>query len=72
MFGRERPAGIVTGYGWGPIAKQVAELLSKSGFKVIEPLVTVKNKIKEEDINKLNELSDKIIGALLKITEPNK
>ncbi|MFP3295164.1 MAG: FprA family A-type flavoprotein [Caldisphaera sp.] len=72
MFGRERPAGIVTGYGWGPIAKQVAELLSKSGFKVIEPLVTVKNKIKEEDINKLNELSDKIIEALLKITEPNK
>ncbi|WP_292320289.1 FprA family A-type flavoprotein [Caldisphaera sp.] len=67
MFGRDRPAGIVTGYGWGPIAKQTAELLAKSGFKIIEPLVTVKSKIKQEDIDKLNELSDKIEESLSKV-----
>ncbi|MGC9071206.1 MAG: FprA family A-type flavoprotein [Acidilobus sp.] len=64
MFGRGRPAGVVTSYGWGPVAKQAAEALQKAGFKVVEPLVTLRTRPKADEVSKLDELTTSIVKAV--------
>lgn len=67
MFGRGRLAGVVTSYGWGPIAKIAAEQLNKSGFKVLDPLVTIRTRPKKEELEALKVLGNKISEEVLKI-----
>ncbi len=64
MFGRGRPAGVVTSYGWGPVAKQAAEALQKAGFRVVEPLVTLRTRPKPEEVSSLDALADSLVKAV--------
>ena len=65
MFGRGRPAGVVTDYGWGPVAKAAAEALTKAGFKVLEPLVTLHTRPRPDELARLLELADRLAEAAL-------
>jgi len=64
MFGRGRPAGVVTSYGWGPIAKIAADQLQRSGFKVVEPLVTLRTRPRPEELEKMDELAASVAKAV--------
>ncbi|MGC9210528.1 MAG: FprA family A-type flavoprotein [Acidilobus sp.] len=64
MFGRGRPAGVVTSYGWGPVAKLAADILQRSGFRVVEPLVTLRTRPRPEEVFKLDELASSIVKAV--------
>jgi len=64
LFGRGRPAGVVTSYGWGPIAKIAAEQVQRSGFKVVEPLVTLRTRPRPEELEKMEELASSMAKAV--------
>jgi len=63
LFGRGRPAGVVTSYGWEPIAKIAAEQVQRSGFKVVEPLVTLRTRPRPEELEKMEELASSMAKA---------
>lgn len=69
MFGRGRPAGVVTSYGWGPVAKLAADQLSKAGFRVVEPLVTLRTRPRKEELEALSALGNRIAEEALKAVE---
>jgi len=64
LFGRGRPAGVVTSYGWEPIAKIAAEQVQRSGFKVVEPLVTLRTRPRPEELEKMEELASSMAKAV--------
>ena len=64
MFGRGRPAGVVTSYGWGPVAKQAADALQRAGFRVVEPLVTLRTRPRKEEVSYLDALAESIAKAV--------
>ncbi|WP_427972309.1 FprA family A-type flavoprotein [Acidilobus sp.] len=69
MFGRGRAAGVVTSYGWGPVAKLAADVLSKAGFRVVEPLVTLRTRPRKEELEALDKLGERIAEEVLKALE---
>ncbi len=64
MFGRGRPAGVVTSYGWGPVAKQAADALQRAGFRVVEPLVTLRTRPRPEEVSSLDALASSMAKAV--------
>ncbi|MFP3402774.1 MAG: hypothetical protein RXN87_04455, partial [Acidilobus sp.] len=55
---------VVTSYGWGPIAKIAADQLQRSGFKVVEPLVTLRTRPRPEELEKMDELAASVAKAV--------
>ena len=54
----------MTSYGWGPIAKIAAEQVQRSGFKVVEPLVTLRTRPRPEELEKMEELASSMAKAV--------
>lgn len=64
--GRGRLAAVVNTYSWGSSAKEAAELLSKSGFNLVEPVIATKSQLSPEDRRKIGDLVEKLVSLLRK------
>lgn len=63
QIGRGRYAAIVNIYTWASTAKQTIELLTKAGFKIIEPIVETKAIPDEEELKKIETLINNIVDT---------
>ncbi|MCS7112065.1 MAG: FprA family A-type flavoprotein [Ignisphaera sp.] len=64
QVGRGRFAAVVNTYAWGSTAKQAVELLTKAGFKVVEPVVETKAVPDEEGLKKIEALINSVVDVL--------
>ncbi len=62
--GRGRYAATINVYAWASTAKQATELLTKAGFKIIEPIVETKAMPNEEELKKMETLINNIIKTI--------
>lgn len=71
QIGRGRYAAIVNIYAWASTAKQTIELLTKAGFKIIEPIVETKAVPDEEELKKIDTLINNIVDISRRESTPS-
>jgi len=58
----EKPLIVLVTYGWGPVAiKKITELLKNSKFRIID-VISIRGRVKDEDISKINEALRKVLS----------
>ena len=60
---QKRKVGIIENGSWAPSSgKKIKEILEKmKDIEIVEPTITIKSRLKEEDISKLENLADEIL-----------
>ena len=60
---QKREVGIIENGSWAPSSgKKMKDILEKmKDLKIVEPIITIKSRLKEEDISKLENLADEIL-----------
>ena len=60
---QKREVGIIENGSWAPSSgKKMKNILEKmKDLKIVEPIITIKSRLKEEDISKLENLADEIL-----------
>ena len=60
---QKRKVGIIENGSWAPSSgKKMKDILEKmKDLKIVEPIITIKSRLKEEDISKLENLADEIL-----------
>ena len=60
---QKRKVGIIENGSWAPASgKKMKNILEKmKDLKIVEPIITIKSRLKEEDISKLENLADEIL-----------
>lgn len=67
QFGRGRLAAVLNTFSWSASVKEAVDILVKSGFQVIEPVIATKSRPTSEDKRKINELVEKLSAELSKL-----
>ena len=62
--GRGRPAAIVNTFSWGPSSREALELLTKAGFRIVEPALSIKPLPDPEERRRVEELVSNIVREL--------
>ena len=60
---QKRKVGIIENGSWAPSSgKKIKEILEKmKDIEIVEPIITIKSRLKEDDISKLESLADEIL-----------